>query len=164
MKEFLSKEFYFNTVGEWAIALLILVGSFGIAKIIYWIFGNIIKKAAKKTKTKVDDIIVDMLEEPVVLGLTIFGLWYGIRQLSFPDSVNDWIGQIYNVLIVITITWLIARLIDAIIKEYLVPMAEKTESTMDDQLIPVVRKGIRIAVWILGIIIALNNAGYNVGA
>ena len=164
MKDFLAKEFYYNTIGEWAIALLILVGSFILAKIIYWIFGNVIKRASKRTKTKIDDILVDMLEKPVILGLTIFGLWYGIRQLVFPDTIVDWINNVYMALITLTVTWLLARLVDAIIREYLAPLTEKTESDMDDQLIPVVRKGLRAAIWILGIIVALNNAGYNVGA
>ena len=164
MESFFSKEFYHNTVGEWAIALVILFGSFVAAKLIYWIFGNIIKRFSQKTKTKIDDIIVDMLEEPIVLALTIFGLWYGFRQLVFPDSINEWVNMVYHVLIAITVTWLIARLVDAIIREYLIPLAEKTESTMDDQMIPVIRKGLRAVIWILGIIVALNNAGYNVGA
>lgn len=164
MKAFFSKEFYYNTIGEWAIALLILLGSFVLAKLIYWVFGNIVKVATKKTKTKIDDIIVDMLEEPIIFGLTIFGLWYGFRQLAFPDTINHWINTVYMVMIAITVTWLIARLVDAIIKEYLVPLAEKTESTMDDQMIPVVRKGLRAVIWVLGIIVALNNAGYNVSA
>ncbi|MEZ5197963.1 MAG: hypothetical protein R2764_16725 [Bacteroidales bacterium] len=64
MNEFFSKKFYYNTLGEWAIALLILLGSFILAKLIYWVFGNLIKRATKKTKTKIDDIIVDMLENP----------------------------------------------------------------------------------------------------
>jgi MscS family membrane protein len=164
MKTFFSKEFYYNTIGEWAIALLILLGSFIIAKLIYWIFGNIIKKITKRTKSKVDDIIVDMLEEPIVLGMSIFGLWYGFRLLVFPDTINVWINTVYHVLIAFTITWLIARLVDAIIREYLIPLAEKSDSTMDDQMIPVIRKGLRSVIWILGILVALNNAGYNVGA
>lgn len=164
MKEFFSTRFYYNTVGEWAIALLILVGSFVIAKAIYWIFGNIIKKATAKTKTKIDDIIIDTLRGPVILGLTIFGLWYGIRQLAFPDSIDAWITNVYYVMVAITVTWLIARLVDAIIKEYFIPLSEKSESTMDDQIIPVVRKGLRAAIWILGIIVAMNNAGYNISA
>ncbi len=164
MKAFLEKEFYYNTVAEWALAIGILVASFIIAKIIYWIFGNVIKRMAAKTKSRIDDIIVDTFQQPVVFGLTIFGLWYGIRQLMFPDKIHHWINNVYHVLIVITITWLIARLVDAILKEYLVPLAEKTESDMDDQLIPVVRKGLRAGIWILGIIVALNNAGYDVAA
>lgn len=164
MGTFFSREFYHNTIGEWAIALLILLGSFILAKLIYWVFGNIIKKFTKKTKTKIDDILIDMLEEPVVLGMTIFGLWYGFRQLAFPDTVNVWVNNVYNIMIAFTVTWLIARLVDAIIREYLVPLAEKSESTMDDQMIPVIRKGLRAVIWILGILVALNNAGYNVGA
>lgn len=164
MKEFFTQKFYYNTVGEWAIALLILVASFVLAKMIYWIFGNIIKKATAKTKTRIDDIIIDTLHGPVILGLTIFGLWYGIRQLAFPDSIDIWVTNVYHVLVAITITWLIARLVDAIIKEYLIPLTEKSESTMDDQIIPVVRKGLRAAIWILGIIVAMNNAGYNISA
>lgn len=164
MKDFLSKEFYYNTIGEWAIALLILLGSFVLAKLIYWIFGNVIRQFTKRTKNKIDDIIVDMLEKPVILGLTIFGLWYGIRQLAFPETINVYINNAYMIVIALTATWLIARLVDAIIREYLIPLTEKTESDMDDQLIPVIRKGLRSVIWILGIIVALNNAGYNVGA
>jgi len=54
--------------------------------------------------------------------------------------------------------------IDALFEEYLVPLAEKTETTLDDQLLHVVRKLLRFVIWALGVIIGLNNAGYNVGA
>jgi MscS family membrane protein len=164
MKEFLQQEFYYNTISEWAFAIGILVASFIIAKLIYWIFGNLIKKIATRTKSRIDDILVDTFQQPIVFGLTIFGLWYGIRQLMFPDNINQWINNVYHVLIVITITWLVARLVDAILREYLIPLAEKSDSDMDDQLIPVVRKGLRAGIWILGIIVALNNAGYDVAA
>lgn len=164
MQDIFTKEFYHNTIGEWAIALLILLASFVLAKLLYWVFGNIIKRATKKTKTKIDDILVDMLEKPVVFGLTIFGLWYGYRQLFFPDHINEWVSLVYWVLITITITWLIARLVDSLITEYLIPLTEKSDSDMDDQLVPVLRKGLRSMIWILGILVALNNAGYNVSA
>lgn len=164
MKEFFAKTFYYNTVGDWAISLAIIVGAVVAGKILYWIFGNIFKKLTAKTKTKIDDIIVDMIEEPVVLALTIAGLWYGLHRLHFPEGWYVWMGKVYHILIAINITWLIARLIDAIIEEYIVPLTEKTESDLDDQILPVVRKSLKVAIWILGIIVALNNAGYDVGA
>lgn len=164
MNEFFAKEFYHNTVGDWGISLLIILGAIVAGKILYWVFGNIVKKLTEKTKTKIDDIIVDMIEEPVVLALTIAGLWYGLHRLSFPESWYVWMGKVYHILIAVNVTWLIARLVDAIIEEYIVPLTEKTESDLDDQILPVVRKGLRSAIWILGIIVALNNAGYDVGA
>jgi MscS family membrane protein len=164
MDEFLAKEFYHNTVMDWGISLLIILGAVVAGKIIYWIFGNIVKKLTSKTKTKIDDIIIDMVEEPVVLALTIVGLWYGLHRLAFPENWYDFMGKVYHVLIAVNITWLVARLVDAIIEEYVAPLTQKTESDLDDQIIPIVRKGLRSVIWILGVIVALNNAGYDVGA
>ena len=164
MKEFFAKEFYYNTVGDWAIALAIIVGTLIAAKALYWVIGRIVKKLTAKTKTKLDDIIVDMLEEPIVLIVTIIGVWFAIGRLSFPEKIMDFIDNIYMVMIALTITWLMARLVDAIIKEYVVPITKKTKGDFDDQIIPIIRKAIRTAIWIMGIIIAMNNAGYNVGA
>ena len=164
MNEFFAKEFYYNTIGDWAISLAIIVGTLVAAKLLYWIFGKIVKKITAKSKTRLDDIIVDMIEEPIVLIATIIGVWFAIGRLSFPDGILDWIDKVYWVIIALTITWLLARLIDAIIREYIVPLTQKTEGDLDDQIVPIIRKAIRAAIWILGIIIALNNAGYNVGA
>ena len=164
MKEFFAKEFYHNNIGDWALALVIIVGTLIAAKALYWVIGRIVKKLTAKTKTKLDDIMVDMLEEPIVLIVTIIGVWFAIGRLSFPEKIMEWINNLYMVMIVLTITWLLARLIDAIIKEYVVPITKKTKGDFDDQIIPIIRKAIRAAIWIMGIIIALNNAGYNVGA
>ncbi len=164
MIELLEKTFYHNTIQEWAISFAIILGAIVAAKALYWVIGRTVKKLAANTKTKLDDILVDTLEEPIVFAIAIVGLWYGFDRLSFPEVFQNWMGKVFHVLIAINITWLLARLIDALIREYLVPITEKSESDLDDQLMPILRKGIRTAIWILGIIVALNNAGYNVGA
>lgn len=164
MNEFFAKEFYYNNVGDWAISMAIMVGTLVAAKLLYWVFGSVIKKLTSKTKTKLDDIMIDMLEEPIVLIATIIGVWFAVGRLSFPENILDWIGKVYWIMIALTITWLLARLIDAIIKEYIVPLTQKTEGDLDDQIVPIIRKAIRASIWIMGVIIAMNNAGYNVGA
>ena len=164
MNEFFAKEFYHNTIGTWAVSLAIIFGVLVGSKMIYWVFGRIVKKLTSRTKTRLDDIIVDMLEEPIVLGLTIGGVWFALARMSFPDDILVWINKIYWLMIALTVTWLLARLVDAIIKEYIVPITQKTKNDLDDQIIPIVRKAIRATIWILGVIVAMNNAGYNVGA
>lgn len=164
MEDFFSKQFYYNTVGDWTIALLIILGVYVVSKLAYWIFGNIIKKITSRTQTKLDDLLVDMLEKPIILGITVSGLWYGIHWLNFPDTINEWVNKGFFLVIALAVTWVIARVADALISEYLVPLADNTESDVDDNLIPIVKKGLRYVIWSLGIIVALNNAGYNVGA
>ncbi len=164
MSEFFEKGFYGNTIGEWSVSLLIILSGIIIAKIVYWIISKFVKRLTKKTKTKLDDIIVDMIEEPIVFAIIIASIWYGIMQLTLPEAVMSFISKTYFFLIIINISWLITRLLDAMIQEYIVPLVEKSESDLDDQLLPIMRKGLKLTVWIVAIIIGFDNAGYDVGA
>jgi MscS family membrane protein len=160
---FWSHEYYYNTITNWAIAFGVILGAVVIAKVLYLFTGKIIKKITQKTKTKLDDILVDMLEEPVILALILLATWYAIKlNLTFPEEVFNVVNNALHFAIAIMITWLIARTVNALIIEYAVPHTEKSESDFDDQLLPVLQKGLRIVIWTLGIIVALNNAGYNV--
>jgi MscS family membrane protein len=163
-EQYLSHTFYNNTIQEWAISLFIILAAIVAGKICYWFFGKIIKKLTSKTKTKFDDIIIDMIEEPIVFAIGLAGIWYAVNILTFNDTIWPWIVKAYGFLIAINITWLIARVFDSIYKEYILPLAEKTETDLDDQLMPIIRKGTILIIWVLGVIIALNNAGYNVTA
>ena len=44
------------------------------------------------------------------------------------------------------------------------PITEKSDSSFDNQLIPVIQKGVRSIIWILGIIIGLDNIGFDITA
>lgn len=162
--DFIHKEFYWNTVGEWLLALAIILLSVLLGKVVFWFFSNVVKKLTAKTKTNIDDIVIDMVEEPLSFAIAILGIWYGLDSLNLPDVGHVWINRIYYLLIIFNVAWLINRVIDALIEEYLIPIVEKSESDLDDQLLPILRKGIHGTVWIMAIIVGLNNAGYDVGA
>ncbi len=164
MTEFLEKQFYGNTVQEWTVALGIILGSVILSKVVYWIFSRVVKKLTQKTKTRLDDLIIDMVEEPIAFAIIILGIWYGFHTLTFSDFVQVWLERVYYLLIIFNVAWLITRLFDAILEEYLVPMADKSETDLDDVLLPIVRKGVKATVWVIAVIVGLNNAGYDVGA
>ncbi len=165
MDGILDQTFYGNTVLGWLTALSIIIGAVLVGKIVYWLFGNVLRKLTAKTKTKLDDLIIDMIEEPIVVILTIFGFRLAISTLTFEsERINSFVGHAMTAAITLSIAWLLSRLIDALIQEYVVPLTERSESDLDDQLLPILRKGIKIAIWTLGIIMALNNAGQDVGA
>jgi len=164
INEILTRTYYGNEVIAWLVAFLIILASVVVGKIVYWISGNVIKKLTKKTKTRLDDILVDMIEEPAVFGITIAGIWFAAKSLTLSESATTFFWNGFQLLIVFDVAWLITRVFDSLYQEYLVPLADKTKSDLDDHLLPIVRRSTNIIVWALAIIIALNNAGYNVGA
>ena len=161
---FFSKSFYGNTFGEWTTALLIIVAALVVGKALYWVSSTILRKVTSRTGSRLDDIVLDMIEEPIVFAIAVVGVWYGLSRLEFPESVDGWIWNGIQFLIVLCVTWLIARLLNSLFSLLLGPLAEKSENDLDDQLLPIVRKGTTFTVWALGIIVALNNAGYDVAA
>lgn len=158
-----SGTFYGNTILDWAISLIIIVGSIIIGKIAYWFFSKTAKRLTKKTETKFDDILIDMIEEPLVFVVIVMGIWYSLGRLVFSTGMTNFIGHSMNAVVILTITWMIVRLLDALIEQYIVPLAAKSETDLDDMILPVARKAAKSMIWILGIIVALNNAGIQIG-
>ncbi len=164
MIELLQQNYFGNSLKTWAIAFSIIILSLLLGKVVYWAFSKIVRGFTSRTKTKIDDIIVDMIEEPVVFFLISTGVWLGLKQLTLPDALNTAINNSYQVLVALLVGWLLSRLFDAVSKEYLVPWVENTENDLDDQLLPILQKAVKTTIWAFAVIIGLNNAGYNVGA
>ncbi|MCP4538112.1 MAG: mechanosensitive ion channel [Chloroflexi bacterium] len=162
MVDFLTRSYYGNTVTTWLVALGLIVLSFIVGRVLYWLFGRWVKRLTRKTKTKLDDIIIDMVEEPFVVGVVLIGIYYAIGTLTIPQETVVLFSNAYNFLFALAITWMLVRLYDALHKNYLVRLAEKTETDLDDQLLPIFRTGIKFVIITLGVVIGLNNAGYDV--
>ncbi|MDA8695867.1 mechanosensitive ion channel family protein [Flavobacteriales bacterium] len=162
--DFLQNTFLGNSLEHWLMALAWGVGGVIVARILYRIVGSVARKITSKTRSNLDDLIVDKLEEPLILALTIIALRTGYSELTFGDGVDNFVDSAMKVAYALNITWGIARLVDAVILNFFVPFTLKKESAMMDQFGPILRKGLRSGIWVFGLIMALNNAGYDVGA
>lgn len=162
--EIIHKTFYGNTILQWLIAFSIVVGALAVSKIVYWFFKHAARRLTQKTATNIDDIIVDMMEEPVSLAVVLIGIYIGIGTLSIATGVESFKGKVFQFLFILNIAWAIERLVNSFFENYLVPLSAETENDLDDIVIPIVQKGAAFTIWSLGVVVGLNNAGYDVGA
>lgn len=153
-----------NPVMEWLQALGYFLGGVILARIIYLLFKRVFKRLAAKTQTKWDDVFVDQVEEPMAFGIVILGFWFGYEHLHFGVGVDNFMEHVFQILIAIDITWLVARLLDSVVSNVILHLDERTDSSTVAQFGPILQKTLRSLVWILGIISGLTNAGYDVGA
>lgn len=163
-QEFLSYQIGRNALWDWFQSLALLLLGIVLARLLYRMFGGFLRRLTGRTKTRLDDILVDKLEEPLTLAVVIIFSWWAIDRLEFAEGFQTFLNHVFHILIAIDVTWLLVRIVDAAITEYIVPVVEKSESVLDDQMLPILRKGLRGILWIIGITVGLNNAGYDVGA
>jgi MscS family membrane protein len=103
-----------------------------------------------------------MLEEPLSFALTLFGFWFAFDMLNISVNIEKFISSAFYFLIIFNIAWFLTRLLDALIEKYIVKIVKDSKTDLDDILLPIVRKIIKIAIWSLTIIIGIDNAGYSV--
>lgn len=161
---FLNTVFYHNTIKQWLIAVLLVVASVLLAKLVVFVFKKIIKKTTKKTKTQIDDYLASLAEKPIVFAVFLTVFWIAIKTLTLPTIVENKIEKAFFFLILFDVAWFLSKVIDSVYKNYLVPKALNTETKLDEQVLPILHKGIKYGLWIITIVVGLNNAGYDVGA
>jgi len=161
---FLQEVYFKNTIAIWIVGLSGILLSIVVAKVMYWVLSNIVKKLTAKTKSNLDDLLIEKLEGPVAFAIGLFGIWLSFDVLVLPAGLTKFLDGVFYISTVINIAWTSTRLLDALIDEYIVPLTEKSQSDLDDQILPIMRKVLKATIWILAAIIGLSNAGYDVGA
>jgi len=161
----LEQTLYNNTLRDWLISLIIIAAALLLNKIIILLNKHLIQKLTSKTKNRLDDILFKMLQAPVLLGVILFAIWIAAKRLELGTQAERAIYLSFRVLTVINATWFVARLVNALLEEYLAPKAadKNTLKYLDNHLMSILRRAILAIIWSLGIIMALNNVGVNVG-
>lgn len=118
MNDFLNSTYYNNTVLQWGIAIGISVACIVVSLVVYTISGRLLKYVTRNTATKLDDILVDMLEEPIVFFVVMLGVRYSLGTLSFSETIIIWIEEGYQFLLTVNIIWLLVRLYEGLRQEY----------------------------------------------
>ena len=160
----LEQTFYGNTIHEWIISMLIILGAFVLNKIIVLLNKHVIHKITSKTKNRLDDILFTMLQAPALLGVALAAIWIATSRLIFDKSLDMFLFKAYQILIVINITWFAVRLVNALIEEYIAPIAnDPNNKRIDNNFLPIIRRSLLGIIWAIGLVMALNNGGVNVG-
>lgn len=162
----LEKEFWGNTLEDWGISILIIIGTIILTKLISLFNRKVVKSFTRKTKTPLDDIVFESIESPVLFGVTLIGFWIAIHRLVYPDNFVKIIDDAYTILIVLNVTWLFTRLSNALIDEYWGRRADSSAKTQrhTSRMMPVIKRTIIVIFWIIGIVTALSNVGVNISA
>jgi len=157
----------FLTIELWiyAVAFGAVFAGFGGKKIASLVFGRFIK-LSEKTRFAFDDIILTSLQKPVEWGVLAAGLYVALRILPLPQKAFDLqklVTSLANGTTVALVIWFAIRLADGLTGLW-EKQARKTESRLDDQLVPIVRRSSKVFFIITGVVLVLQNLGYSVGS
>jgi MscS family membrane protein len=164
MESILQQTFLGISLSRFAVAFLVLLVSFILKKILNHLFFKAIFPLASKTRSRYDDQFFQAIRKPAEWLVVIIGTFAAIHILRLPvEPVDLRKGAIalFKVLVTFDVAWALFNLI-GLIETFLEGWVSKTESTLDDQLLPFVRKCLRIFVIFLAVIMTIQNLGYSI--
>ncbi|HHT23307.1 MAG TPA: mechanosensitive ion channel family protein [Bacteroidales bacterium] len=165
----LDQIYYNNTLESWLISGGIIL----VAMVINWIItilnNRYLKALAKRTKTPIDNIIVNSLETPLKVGIVLLSIWIAFGRLDMSKSFDKTLFEIYEILTVLNITWFISHLVNGLLHEYFIKKSQEDENFrhrfhIDEHSTSLVKKIFTYFIWIIGVVTALSNAGMDLKA
>ncbi len=129
---------------------------------------NKILKITKKTDTEYDDVILKSLLKPVGFIIIVIGVYFAIKIATCsihendPEhSINQFLSTALKTIFSLVIGWILWCMTD-LLDVFLIHFTSKTKSTLDDQLVPMVRKGAKILIICMIGVMILDNAGVSI--
>ena len=156
----LENELWGNTIENWGISILIILGAIIIVKLLSLLGKKVIKPFVTGTDNHLDDVIFYSLEAPVKFAIILLGIWIAIHRLVYPDSFVKVVDNAYSILIVLDITWFFGRLFSSLLQVYW----GKQSNGQAIKMMPIIKRTILVIVWLIGIVMALSNVGVNISA
>ena len=156
----LENELWGNTIENWGISILIILGAIIIVKLLSLLGKKVIKPFVTGTDNHLDDVIFYSLEAPVKFAIILLGIWIAIHRLVYPDSFVKVVDNAYSILIVLDISWFFGRLFSSLLQVYW----GKQSNGQANKMMPIIKRTILVIVWLIGIVMALSNVGVNISA
>ena len=145
-------------------AFFILFIALILKRVIAHIFTKSIFKAAQKTSSEMDEMFLKNLNKPAELLVVVIGLYIGVKILQLPSEPANLDRLAHNalqVLLTFNLAWFCYNMI-ALLERWLGHWAGRTESTLDDHLIPFVRKTLRVFIVVVAVLMLVQNLGYSI--
>jgi MscS family membrane protein len=128
----------------------------------YFVVDPAVKMATAKTKTELDDMLLRILRMPVFILIVLIGVVGSMEILTItPDLLNQ-IETWYHVMLIGIGAWMIYKIYDEVLLYYAKKFAGKTETELDDVLIPVLEKLGMILIPFVALMLIFEIFGYDV--
>ena len=153
-----------NTLGQYVTVLFIIfvaiILRFIICSVVYHRLMNWVGSKSEDLDAK----ILGKIKRPLGYIILFIGLKMAVKVLSFPNTagkVHAFMDTFFATLIAFSTAWMLIKLVD-ILMIYMEKHASKTESRLDDQLVPLVSKSLKIFVLLITFAVIVQNLGYSI--
>jgi len=152
-------------LGELGQAALILIGAAIAGWLLLLFIHRGLYRITQRTRTQLDDALLNAIQLPLFLTIILLALKGALARLTFlPVAWDPAIANTFFVLFALVFYVFLFRLIQNLIRWYGAEVATRTETRLDDQVLPFFRRILLILLTIVAFITVLSHFQVDVSA
>jgi MscS family membrane protein len=151
-----------NTIWRFGLVLLVVLIAMATGRIVQFAFNSYAFRRAEKKGQSPLTLLLKALANPVYVAIFAAGIFFAKVPLFFNDEngIRTAIGEgwtkLARVVLAIAAAYGLYRLVD-VIEYYLNRLVGKSETKLDDMLVPIVRKALRVTIAIIAVLLISEN-------
>jgi small-conductance mechanosensitive channel len=117
-----------------------------------------LKKRAEATESPLDDIILMAIGTPLVVAIIALSVYVALTRFDIVPESMGWLitDQMINAVFILLGAWITSVFSYNLIRTYGTLVAEKTETDLDERLIPILEIAARYLIWFVAFLLILS--------
>lgn len=157
----LDRGIFGNELWRGLALLLTLAAALALRRLLKRRLMGALRRVSARTRTPIDDIIVDAIDAPFSYLIAITGVFVASRWLVLPTAVQDPLWSLYRIAAVSCLGWVFLRAAHKL-TELFARRARETGSQLDDSLVPLIGQIARMTVIVILLVLILRELGFDV--
>jgi len=147
-----------NPIWRFALVLLVVLAALVVGRIVQFAISKYARRLAEKRGDGPLSLVLKALANPIYVMVFAGGIFFAKLPLFFHDergirvAVSEAWTTMAQVIGAIAVAYALYRLVD-VIEHYLNRLIGKTDTRLDDMLVPAVRKALRITIAVIAILL-----------
>ncbi|OGA38346.1 MAG: mechanosensitive ion channel protein MscS [Betaproteobacteria bacterium RIFCSPLOWO2_12_FULL_62_13] len=151
-----------NELYDWAVAVAIMGGVVLALVVLKYAAGRIVTAVAKRTATRIDDILAQAIGATRIWLLLPLAVYAGASALSLPRKLE----HLVDIVVVVALMLQVALWINRFVRGWLELQIEKRRGVDGEGVtaLTLVSFGARVLVWALALLLILDHLGFDITA
>jgi MscS family membrane protein len=159
--EFLRGTFLDIPLWQYVASIIYIFLAFYVSRLLDHLIRGQLKKWAEKSKTRFDDLLLDLLRGPIKVVSFVILLHLGLRIFSWPQWFEEFLSAGLKVVVACSLTYLALKIVD-LVSHYWKGRSTEEDKDFNEQLLPIIRNTVKVFVVVVAVLLTLQNLGLNI--
>ena len=151
-----------NPLWQYLAALIYVALALYASKLVDYLIQARLKKLAARTRTQIDDLILELARGPIKVVVFVILLHIGLRVFAWPAWAATVISNGLKIVVACSLAYVLLKIVDLVMLRWQKRVETAGDGVLDMQLFPVIRKTLKVFVIIVTALVTSQNLGMNV--